>query len=142
MVNMGATTLAAATLLALCACSETQTPVQPETAPTGLDQRAKGCGVNYSHNYQNGGVNGYGTTTSAKTLDELRARGIRSLTLLTFAWMSSLTDARLQWRTDSAAGESFDRVRTFLIHPHHVRDISFLNHLRWVVEPKAISLVA
>jgi hypothetical protein len=130
MEKIGVTSLAAAMLLVLSACAEMPAPALPESAaPTGLDLGNKGCGVNYSHNYQQGGVNGYGTPTSARTLDELRALGIRSLTLMTFGWMSSLTDARLQWRTDSAAGESFARVRkaaaaahergmTVLLKPH------------------------
>lgn len=95
--------------LALSACAE---PPPPGATPDlGPSLRNIGCGVNYSHSYQNGGVHGYGTAASAASLDELSAQGIRSLTLLTFGWMGSQTDAHVTWRTASKAGESFDRVR-------------------------------
>ncbi len=130
MVRIATPSLTACALLAICACSETPAPVPPgHVPPSGQDAGSRACGLNYSHNYQSGGVNGYGPPTSAKPLDELRALGVRSLTLMTFAWMSSLTDAQLHWRTDSAAGESFARVRkataaahkrgmTVLLKPH------------------------
>ena len=69
------------------------------------------CGVNYAHNYQNGGLRGYGSSVSRASLDELKTLGIRSIALTTFAWMQNLRSASVRWDRNHPAGESFDRVR-------------------------------
>ncbi len=69
------------------------------------------CGVNYAHNYQRGGARGYGSATSRESLDELKAIGVRSVALTTFAWMRNLRSATVQWDRNHPNGESFARVR-------------------------------
>ncbi len=65
--------------------------------------RLQGCGLNYTHSYQQSGAKGFGSETSRKTLDELASLGIRALNVASFGWMSSTSSAEVRYSTANQA---------------------------------------
>ena len=64
-----------------------------------------------AHNYQAGGVRGYGSTRSGQTLDELGALGVQWISLTPFGFMSALDSPEVRHVGDMPAGETDERIR-------------------------------
>lgn len=79
-------------------------------APADADDRARACNVCYAHNWQGGGARGYGSATSAASLDELADAGMGAVSLTAFGWMSSLSSTEIRIARVRGS-ETFDRMR-------------------------------
>lgn len=99
-------------LLVLLACSRTSQPAQTRTPPASESLPADvQRGMCVAHNYQGGGERGYGSSTSAQTLDELRELGVNWVSLTPFGFMRGLNDPNVRAIGDMRAGETDERVR-------------------------------
>ena len=88
-----------------------------DTLAFDADDRRRACNVCYAHNWQGAGARGYGSDTSARSLDELASVGMGAISLTAFGWMSSLDDPTI--RIARAPGsETFDRVRIDAARAH------------------------
>lgn len=64
-----------------------------------------------AHSWENGGEHGYGTQTSAATLDELRELGVEWVSLTPFGFMSSLRSESVEHVGERRGGEGDAQVR-------------------------------
>jgi len=80
-------------------------------------------GVCLAHSYQSGGTAGYGSEASARTLDELRALGVRWVSLTPFGFMSGLESDAVRPLFDHVGGETDARIRAE-IRAAHARGMS------------------
>ena len=136
--------LASATLLALiCArcgapsCSRTDAPIAEHAQapsvqpPTPILVDARGCvdgvralaagverGVCFAHSWENGGVRGYGTPTSARELDAIAALGADWISVTPFGFVASLHATEVQLPRGNSGGESDERVRAEIDAAH------------------------
>ena len=69
------------------------------------------CGMCFAHNWQHGGTRGYGSSTAASSLDELRKLGVKTISLTPFGWMSSTRAVDVKWSTNFGGSETFARLR-------------------------------
>lgn len=67
-------------------------------------------GMSLAHSYQDGGSRGYGTTTGAATLRELRELGVGWVSLTPFGFMRSLVDGEVHSIGDLRSGETDARM--------------------------------
>ncbi|MFZ4734994.1 MAG: glycoside hydrolase family 113 [Bradymonadia bacterium] len=112
------------------------------------------CGMCFAHSWEDAGARGYGTDAARSALDELKALGIRHLSLTPFGWMSSLEDPRVVSEVTMAGAETEDRVRaaardarargmTVLVKPHlWVRRGEWPGELRFAAGPQADTFFA
>ncbi len=80
-------------------------------------------GVCLAHSYQARGAAGYGSEISAHTLDELRAVGVRWVSLTPFGFMSGLESDSVRPLFDRRGGETDARIRAE-IRAAHARHLS------------------
>lgn len=108
-----------------CTCdSDAPSPApEPDTHVADFTPDADGCvegvtsldpgvhaGVSLAHNYQHGGRRGYGSATSAQTLEELRALGVRWVSLTPFGFMDSLEATEVRMASGHPAAENDARM--------------------------------
>lgn len=67
-------------------------------------------GVCYAHNYQEGGVRGYGSDVSKATMKSLQPRGVRWLSLTPFGFQSSLSSTEVRHVGRYPGGETDERT--------------------------------
>lgn len=98
-------------------------------SPRGVSGPELGCstvvlpaavsrGVCFAHSYQDGGARGYGSPTSARSLDELRGLGATWVSLTPFGFMESLHSDEVRPIFDHPAGETDARVRAEIRAAH------------------------
>jgi hypothetical protein len=108
----------------------------------------------FAHSWEDAGARGYGTDAARSALDELKALGIRHLSLTPFGWMSRLEDPRVVSEVTMAGAETEDRVRaaardarargmTVLVKPHlWVQRGEWPGELRFAPGPEADTFFA
>lgn len=130
---MRALVLFAVSSLLLVACGESADPSAARAAPrtpaieAAADSNPVGVtplasdfmrGVCLAHSYQHGGSAGYGSETSAHTLDELAQLGATWVSLTPFGFMESLRAQAVRPIFDHAAGETDARLRAEIQAAH------------------------
>lgn len=127
-----------------CSGSGATSP-EPTAAPARLDlpvpiaplPEATQRGVCLAHNWQLGGINGYGSDDSLESKKELVRLGVRWVSLTPFAWQKSVTSARVGYDPEMVAGENDDRLTReiqqarqlglkVMLKPH-----IWINHSEW-----------
>lgn len=92
--------------------SRFEPPLEPSgcasEVPTLGAQVARG--VCYAHEYRDEGARGYGSATSAATLDELRALGVDTVSLTPFAFMRSSDAPEIVLADSHASAETDERL--------------------------------
>ncbi|MFT5991470.1 MAG: hypothetical protein ACI82G_000459 [Bradymonadia bacterium] len=71
----------------------------------------RSCGVCYAHNWQSLGADGYGSDTSAASLQELVALGVTALSYTDFGWMRSVRSTTIRSSTSMPGAETMQRMR-------------------------------
>lgn len=90
--------------------------VEPNLEPSGCASAVPALGAHvargvcYAHEYRDQGARGYGSTTSAATLDELRALGVDTVSLTPFAFMRALDVPEIQLAGSHASAETDERL--------------------------------
>ncbi|MCA9521288.1 MAG: hypothetical protein KC609_09955 [Myxococcales bacterium] len=98
--------------------TRSEKPTAPSTRPTmpalsrGLAPLPRGVqrGICYAHNWQGGGVRGYGSAASLASKRELWALGVRWISLTPFGWQPSLTSREVHLAPSHRAGENDRRI--------------------------------
>jgi hypothetical protein len=67
-------------------------------------------GACYAHNWQYGGLKGYGSSASLSSKKELKQMGIGWVSLTPFGWQRDLTSTQIHYRTAFGAGETDSRL--------------------------------
>ena len=109
-------------LLTTCECASPIVPrhptpeaPRPEESASPEEEAALDEGVQrgvcLAHSWEQGGRHGYGSETSASTLDELRGLGVRWVSLTPFGFMSSLTSDGVEHVGERRGGERDAQVR-------------------------------
>ncbi len=136
--------LAVVFALCLVACSkspaeraEPKTEAQVRCAPDvePLPNRIQ-RGMCLAHNYQASGSKGYGSKTSAKTLNELKELGVQWVSLTPFGFMERLDEARVHPIGNYRAGETDDRMRREIRQAKKVGLHVVLKPHLWIVDGK------
>jgi hypothetical protein len=94
-------------------------PTPVEVRASAGEARLPGCGICYAHNWQQQGAHGYGSDTSARSLERLRGLGVAAVSLTDFGWMPSLEAVEVRWDPERGAGE---RLSTMAIEAKRARD--------------------
>ena len=86
------------------------TLAQPQPWVTRPLPAAMRRGICLAHSWQQGGQRGYGTAASAKTLDELVAKGATWVSLTPFGWMESSGSSRVLGEHQGLADPASERL--------------------------------
>lgn len=92
----------------------------PSSCADGVAPLAEGVerGVCYAHNYQHGGMRGYGSETSRRSLEELRALGVEWVSLTPFGFMNALSATTVHHAGDHEAAETDARMQAEIAAAH------------------------
>lgn len=99
-------------LLTTCECvTPTARPERTPPAQTAALADEVQRGMCLAHSWENGGEHGYGSETSAATLDELRELGVQWVSLTPFGFMGSLQSDSVEHVGERRGGERDTQVR-------------------------------
>lgn len=91
-------------------------------------------GISVAHNYQAGGSRGYGSRTSAATLEELKELGVGWVSLTPFGFMQRLDEPTVHPIGDYRAGETNERMRREIRQAKEIGlEVMLKPHL-WIVD--------
>ncbi|MFK7999806.1 MAG: hypothetical protein AB8H86_09425 [Polyangiales bacterium] len=84
---------------------------RPASTPTAALAAEVQRGMCLAHSWESGGEHGYGSDTSAATLDELKELGVEWVSLTPFGFMASLQSESVEHVGDRRGGERDAQVR-------------------------------
>lgn len=104
-------------LVRAMACAALVTIASP-AADARKDAEPFQRGVCYAHAWRGGGDDGYGSTTSQKTLERLQRLGVGWISLTPFGFMQSTRAVEIRVAGARGPGESDERMRREVEHAH------------------------